>query len=82
MLYSQNLISKPGKDSYNAQVRNINIMQNKEAGELKLKYEEQNDRYNELNEVKENVRKSINELNQAIACLDALILLFKSAARI
>ena len=82
MLYSQNLISKPGKDSYNTQVRNINIMQNKEAGELKLKYEEQNDRYNELNEVKENVKKSIDELNQAITCLDALILLFKSAARV
>lgn len=82
MLYSQNLISKPGKDSYNAQVRNINIMQNKEAGELKLKYEEQNGRYTELNEVKENVRKSVDELNQAIECLDSLILLFKSAARI
>lgn len=82
MLYSQNLISKPGKDSYNAQVRNINIMQNKEAGELKLKYEEQNERYNELNEVKESVTKSIDELNQAIECLDSLILLFKSAARI
>jgi len=82
MLYSQNLISKPGKDSYNAQVRNINIMQNKEAGELKLKYEEQNERYTELNEVKENVKKSVDELNQAIECLDSLILLFKSAARI
>lgn len=82
MLYSQNLISKPGKDSYNAQVRNINIMQNKEAGELKLKYEEQNERYTELNEVKENVRKSVDELNRAIECLDSLILLFKSAARI
>lgn len=82
MLYSQNLISKPGKDSYNTQVRNINIMQNKEAGELKLKYEEQNERYTELNEVKENVRKSVDELNQAIECLDSLILLFKSAARI
>lgn len=82
MLYSQNLISKPGKDSYNAQVRNINIMQNKEAGELKLKYEEQNERYTELNEVKENVRKSVDELNQAIECLDSLILLFKSAARV
>lgn len=82
MLYSQNLISKPGKDSYNTQVRNINIMQNKEAGELKLKYKEQNERYNELNEVKESVTKSIDELNQAIACLDSLILLFKSSARI
>lgn len=82
MLYSQNLISKPGKDSYNAQVRNINIMQNKEAGELKLKYEEQNERYTELNEVKENVKKSVDGLNQAIECLDALILLFKSAARV
>lgn len=82
MLYSKNLISKPGSDSYNTQVRNINIMQGKEANELKALYEAQNERYTELNEVKSSVSESIAKLQNAMDCLDAMILLFKSAARV
>lgn len=82
MLYSKNLISKPGSDSYNTQVRNINIMQGKEANELKTLYEAQTERYTELNEVKSSVSESIAKLQNAMDCLDAMILLFKSAARV
>lgn len=82
MLYSKNLISKPGSDSYNTQVRNINIMQGKEANELKALYEAQNERYVELNEVKSSVSESIAKLQNAMDCLDAMILLFKSAAKV
>ena len=80
MLHSKNLISKPGQESYNTQVRQINVMQREEAAELKDLYEVQNDAYLDLEDAKQAKYPLIADLENRINCVEALMALFRNVA--
>ena len=80
MLHSKNLISKAGQESYNTQVRQINVMQKEEAAELKHLYEDQKVLYDALDEQKATKNMLIADLENRINCVEAMIAYFKNLA--
>ena len=81
MLHSKNLISKAGQESYNTQVRQINVMQREEAAELKHLYEDQKELYDALEEERKQKDLLIADLENRINCVEAMIAYFRQLAR-
>lgn len=81
MLHSKNLISKAGQESYNTQVRQINVMQREEAAELKHLYEDQKGLYDELENERNKKDELIADLENRIKCVEAMIAYFRQLAQ-
>ena len=73
MLYSQNLITEPNKDSYNAAVVQLNKQTDKRVEYLKEQYEASKTSYASLNQEKVELNSKLELLKKLTGCLQELV---------
>lgn len=73
MLYSQNLITEPNKDSYNAAVVQLNNQTDKRVEYLKKQYESSQSAYTSLNQAKSVLDSRLELLKKFTGCLQELV---------